>query len=152
MNELLNINTISLNEKLTNQQEVFKKIAEIAVINNLTFSKQSVIDGLFTRESQGTTGFMDGFAIPHAKSSAIEKPGMVILTLSEGIEWKAMDDQPVRFVISLLIPKNESGTTHLSLLSSLSRMLMHSENREYLLQASTQEEILQVLNQAIMTS
>lgn len=152
MNELLNINTISLNEKLATQQDAFEKIAEMAVTNNLSFSKQSVIEGLLAREAQGTTGFMDGFAIPHTKSLAIEKPGMVILTLSEGLEWESMDDQPVRFIISLLIPENEGGTTHLSLLASLSRMLMHSENRERLLNASTREEILDVLNQAIMAS
>ncbi|MGG0554735.1 PTS sugar transporter subunit IIA [Priestia aryabhattai] len=149
MNEMLRIQNIEINKNLNNQHEVFERIAEIAVENNFSSSKQLVIEGLSTREKQGTTGFMEGFAIPHTKSTAIKEPGIVIITLSEGIEWESMDGQPARFIISLLIPENESGTTHLSLLSSISRMLMHSEIRESLLNASNQEEVLKELNKAL---
>lgn len=149
MNEMLNIQNIKINENLNNQHEVFERIAEIAVENNLSSSKQLVIDGLSAREEQGTTGFMEGFAIPHTKTAAIKEAGIVIITLSEGIEWESLDGQPARFIISLLIPESEGGTTHLSLLSSISRMLMHSEVRESLLNASNEEEILKELNHAI---
>ncbi|PGN53180.1 PTS fructose transporter subunit IIA [Priestia megaterium] len=149
MNKILKIQNIKINENLSNQQEVFERIAEVAVENNFSSSKQLVIDGLSAREKQGTTGFMEGFAIPHTKAAAIKEAGIVIITLSEGIDWDSLDGQPARFIISLLIPESEGGTTHLSLLSSISRMLMHSEVRDSLLNASNQEEVLKELNQAL---
>jgi PTS system fructose-specific IIA component len=149
MNEILNVNTIRINENVCTQREVFEKIADIAVTNHLSTSNEAVIKGLAEREQEGTTGFFDGFAIPHTKSAAIEKPGVIVITTSKGVEWHSMDGKPAHCFISLLIPESEAGTTHLTLLSSISRALMHKDVRENLLNAQNPEEILKELNQAL---
>ena len=149
MNSILHANHICLHNHSTTQSEVFQKIAEMAVANNIATSIEEVIEGLKNREKESTTGFMDGFAIPHTKSKAIKKPGIVIISLANGVEWNSLDGLPTKFVISLLIPEDEGGTTHLTLLSSVSRMLMHSDIRQKLLQAKDEESILHELNQVI---
>jgi fructose PTS system EIIA component len=150
--DLFNLHHIYLNQPLHSKKSAFERIAEIAVDLKLADSKQPIVDGLLNREQQGTTGFLDGFAIPHTKSSAIQKPGVVILTSTDGIEWEALDGAPVTFLIALLIPESEAGTTHLTLLSHISRMLIHADVRQRLLQAQAPEEIFETFQQALVNA
>ncbi len=143
IDNMLNVNHISLNDHLPTQKDVFERIAELAVVNGIASSKKSIVDGLTAREEESTTGFMDGFAIPHTQVDDIQKPGIVVVSTDQGVEWNSMDGEPARFIIALLIPANEAGTTHLNALASLSRMLMHDEVRRELLSASNAEDVLE---------
>jgi fructose PTS system EIIA component len=150
--DILNLTHIHLNESLHSKKGAFERIAELAVDLKLADSTQPVVEGLLKREQEGTTGFLDGFAIPHTKSSAVQKPGVIILTSTEGIEWEALDGAPVTFIIALLIPESEAGTTHLTLLSHISRMLIHTDVRQSLLNAATPEEIFETFQQAMVSA
>jgi PTS system fructose-specific IIA component len=143
MMDIFTLDHIHINECLHSQKDAFERIAELAVTHKLSTAQQPIIDGLIQREQEGTTGFLDGFAIPHTKSAVIQKPGILVLTSSEGIEWQSMDGLDVKFIISLLIPEKEAGTTHLTLLSHISRMLIHSDVRQNLLTATTPEAVLE---------
>ena len=57
-----------------------------------------------------------------------------------------MDGKPTSFIISLLIPDNEAGTTHLKILASIARMLMKADIKESLLSANSEREIENILN------
>lgn len=61
------------------------------------------------------------------------------------------DGKPCFFFLSLLIPKNEAGTTHLKALSALSRGLMDEAKRQKLLETRTNEDMLTVLETDILT-
>lgn len=61
------------------------------------------------REAESTTGFIDGFAIPHAKLKDITEATVIIIQNKAGIEWNALDQTPVTFIIALLIPDAEAG-------------------------------------------
>lgn len=101
------------------------------------------------RENEGTTGMMDGFAIPHAKDQSIGEPSILIVTLEQGIEWNSLDGQLINFVIALFIPDSEAGTTHLKLLSAVARLLMRNEVTEQLKAAKSKTEIATLLNEKI---
>ena len=143
---LISKESIFLNENLTSQEEVFHFIAQKAVALGISADENAVYNGLVEREQQGTTGMMDGFAIPHAKSSAITTPKIVIVRLNDGIDWNSMDGKPTSFIFSLLIPDGEAGTTHLKLLASVARLLMKADVKEALLGATTAEQLEEVLN------
>ncbi len=149
IDNMLNVSHISLNDNLQKQKDVFKRIAELAVANGIASCEESIVDGLVAREQESTTGFMDGFAIPHTQVNAIQKPGIVIVSTKQGVEWNSMDGEPARFMIALLIPVNEAGTTHLNVLASLSRMLMHDKVRRELLSASNAEDVLKQIRLAL---
>ncbi|WP_338141206.1 PTS sugar transporter subunit IIA [Bacillus licheniformis] len=120
----------------------FDRLAQIAYESGAAKTKQAVIDGLAQREAESTTGFIDGFAIPHAKLKDITEATVIIIQNKAGIEWNALDQTPVTFIIALLIPDAEAGSTHLNLLSSVSRMLVHEDARQQLLEASSPDDIL----------
>ncbi|MGX7419367.1 PTS sugar transporter subunit IIA [Carnobacterium gallinarum] len=147
--ELLANEWIRLDENVTDQAAAFQLIAKIAYENGLATSQAAVLVGLEQREAEGTTGMMDGFAIPHAKSSEIQQPAIIILKLTKGVEWNSMDEKPIDFVISLLIPEAEKGTTHLQLLSKVARLLMNEEAKTALKSANSKEIIIQTIKERI---
>ncbi|MDN6293861.1 MAG: PTS sugar transporter subunit IIA [Staphylococcus equorum] len=141
---------VLLNIDSKSQQDVFALIAEEAVKQGYGDNKENILVGLKNRELEGTTGMMDGFAIPHAKSKSILKSSLIILKLNKGIEWDSMDGKKIEFVISLLIPEEEKGTSHLKLLSKVARLLMREDAKNDLKQATTETDIENVLNKYIM--
>ncbi len=143
---LISKDSIFMNESLSSQEEVFHFIAQKAVSLGISNDENAVYNGLVEREQQGTTGMMDGFAIPHAKSSAITNPKIVIVRLAGEIDWNSMDGKPTSFIFSLLIPDGEAGTTHLKLLATVARMLMKADVKEALSEATNAEQIEDVLN------
>lgn len=142
--ELLANGNILLNQTVKTRQEVFELIASLAVKNGYARNRKSVVMALERREKEGTTGMMDGFAIPHGKDETIIAPGIFILTLDHGVEWHSLDGQPIRYIISLLIPDGEANETHLKMLSQVARMLMKEEVKETFKTAQNQETILHV--------
>ncbi|MEH7229524.1 PTS sugar transporter subunit IIA [Bacillus safensis] len=142
---------MSLHETASSQSGVFAAIADIAYKAGICTSPEDVKKRLAEREALSTTGFQDGFAIPHTQTEAITKPTLVIIRTETGIEWDAFDGKPCFFFLSLLIPKNEAGTTHLKALSALSRGLMDEGKRQKLLETRTNEDMLAVLETDILT-
>lgn len=127
---MVNEELIFIDLDLTTQADVFDFLAETTVARQIATNKKDVQSALKKREEEGTTGMMDGFAIPHAKSDAITKPAILVIKLKQGIEWDSMDGQPTQYIIAMFIPTAESGSTHLKVLSQVARMLMKSDFKE----------------------
>lgn len=140
---------IFLNQPLATQKEVFEFLAKQAVQTGISADDKHVYQRLVERENEGTTGMMDGFAIPHAKDQSIGEPSILIVTLDQGTEWNSLDGQLIDFVIALFIPDSEAGTTHLKLLSAVARLLMRSEVTEKLKTVQSKTEIATLLNEKI---
>lgn len=140
---------IFMDQNFSTQDEVFQFLAEKAVTEGFASKSEEVYAALVKREKEGTTGMMDGFAIPHGKSPAITESGILIVKLNQGIEWESMDGKPTDFVLSMLIPEVQKGEGHLKILSQVARMLMKENVKNDLKQASKVEEIEEVINQQI---
>ncbi|MFB1049822.1 PTS sugar transporter subunit IIA [Paraliobacillus sp. JSM ZJ581] len=144
-NNLINENYIRLEQDIHSQKELFELVAQLAIEQKIATNKAEIIVGLKQREKESTTGFQDGFAIPHTQLDTIVHPSILVITTKMELEWSSMDGQPARFFIILLIPKDQAGSTHIKALASVSKMLIHSENREILKNSKNKEEIYQLL-------
>ncbi|WP_176694424.1 PTS sugar transporter subunit IIA [Paraliobacillus sp. PM-2] len=147
--KLLKLEHIKINQDLKSQQDVFELIASIAVDSGIASNAVEVVEGLIKREHESTTGFQEGFAIPHAQTDTISEPGIIVISSKKGIEWSSLDGKPASFFIALLIPKNQAGTTHINALASVSKMLIHESNREALASADSPEKVLDVISSAL---
>lgn len=127
---MVNEKLIFIDLDLATQSDVFDFLSETTVANKIATNKNDVYLSLNKREEEGTTGMMDGFAIPHAKSDAITKPAIIVIKLKQGIEWDSMDGLPTQYIIAMFIPTAESGSTHLKVLSQVARMLMKSDFKD----------------------
>ena len=76
------------------------------------------------REAEGTTGMVDGYAIPHAKTDAVKRASVLVLKADGPVaSWETLDGAPVTCAIALLVPESEAGTSHLQILSKVATAL-----------------------------
>lgn len=136
---------IQVGVSASSKDMVFDQLSHLVVQHGYATDVDAVKSALIAREIEGTTGMMDGFAIPHAKSSAVTKPGVSVLKLKQGVEWESMDGKPIFFVIALFIPEAEAGSTHLQFLSKIARLLMKAEFKTAFANANSTDEIVKLL-------
>lgn len=144
---MLDSSLIKVDLALESQKEVFQYLANLVVDNGYADDSDKVLKALYERESEGTTGMMDGYAIPHAKTVAILKPCVCVLKLQKGIDWQSMDGKPTKYVIGLFVPDNQASITHLQLLSKIARLLMKNEFKAKFEQAKLPNEVMELLKE-----
>ncbi|RIN60613.1 PTS fructose transporter subunit IIABC [Staphylococcus simulans] len=146
--ELIDNNQVFLDENFNSKDQVLSFIAKKANELNISSDYNSVYEGFKERERQSSTGMENGIAIPHVSSEQILEPKLIIVHLNGGIDWPALDNKMTDFVISILVPKNNNDT-HLSILSKLSRKLISVDYINKLKKATSEEEIVQIIKEAI---
>lgn len=149
MSELVSASHVFADNPASSIDEVQHFLAEQAVAVGAAADVEAVCEAFKAREAMGTTGMMDGFAIPHAKSVDIHEACVLVVKLKQGIEWHSMDDKPVTCVISLLMPDAEKGTTHLELLSKIAVLLMDDSVRAKLKSTNDPSELATILNASL---
>ena len=102
---------------------------------------------ILERESDMSTGIGYGIAIPHARITGIDRLYMVAARSVNGIEFGAIDDQPVHVIFMLVSPANTS-TEHTQILSSLSSIMAYEDVREKLFSAETVEQFLDIIEKS----
>lgn len=101
-----------------------KVITAHAVEAGIASDSDALLAAFLKRESEGTTGMVDGYAIPHAKTDAVVRPAVVVLKAADGVAaWDTMDGAPVTCAIALLVPESQAGTAHLQILSKVATAL-----------------------------
>lgn len=127
---------------LSNRDGALTFVAQQAVELGLAGDVDALKEALLKREAEGTTGMMDGYAIPHAKAETIERVSVLVVKDEGGIEgWDTMDELPVFVVIALLVPVSHDATAHLRLLSKLADALMDEDFRAAVKSCDDSEEI-----------
>ncbi|SIS43412.1 PTS fructose transporter subunit IIABC [Salimicrobium flavidum] len=102
-------------------------------------------EAIQTREDQSTTGVGDGIAIPHAKSGAVKEPAIAFGRSTNGIEYESLDSQPAHLFF-MIAATDGADNTHLESLSRLSTFLMDANFRNSLMNASSEDEVMEIIN------
>jgi 2-O-A-mannosyl-D-glycerate-specific PTS system IIC component len=141
---------ISTKQSFTLKEEVIKYLIKQLAAEGKLRSEEDFYQAVMERESLSPTGFEGGLAIPHGKSSTVKEAAFAVATLKKPLgTWESVDpNNQVELVILLAIPKEEEGSTHLSLLSELVRRLSNEDYKNNLLQAKTNTELYQRLDTA----
>ncbi len=124
---ILDASHVFLDCPATTRDEALKFAADKAVELGASTNADELLSGLKTREAEGSTGMMSGFAIPHCKSASVTEPCIVVMRFAEPVDWQTMDKNPVVAAIALFIPGGELGTENLQILSKIAVMLMHED-------------------------
>ena len=101
---------------------------------------------LMAREKLGSTGIGEGIAIPHGKIVGLDNLIVCFGRSAAGIDFNAMDRNPVHLFFLLLAPENSAGQ-HLKMLAKISRMLKDSRFRAKLMEAKSRDEIFGMISQ-----
>jgi mannitol/fructose-specific phosphotransferase system IIA component (Ntr-type) len=106
-----------------------------------------VVAALVKREKNGSTGFGKGVAVPHVKHPKIKKMVATIGRSAAGIDFAALDHQPVYSVVLLLSPENQPQQ-HLQAMNIVFTNLQKDTFRRFLRQSTTREAIADLLDEA----
>ena len=90
-------------QKVDGRDAALKFISDNAVAAGIADDADALLAAFLKREEEGTTGMVDGFAIPHAKTDAVKQASVMVLKAPEGVPgWDTMDEAPVTCAIALL--------------------------------------------------
>src|SRR5205823_11726413 len=105
--------------------------------------RDGILAALKQREETMSTGIGFGIAIPHCSSDRLDKVVAAFGRSSKGIEFDALDNAPVKFVVLFVVPKDQFQT-HLRTLAAIAKFLNDRGTRERLGAAKSTEEILSI--------
>lgn len=106
-----------------------------------------VVAALIKREQNGSTGFGKGVAVPHVKHAKVKKMAGTVGRSANGIDFAALDHQPVFSIFLLLSPENQPQQ-HLQAMNIVFSNLQKDMFRRFLRQSSTPEQIVELLDEA----
>ena len=145
-------NMLSLDQILPEMNAVERMEAIVELVDLLVAKghvkaedRDVVLSALRAREDTMSTGIGFGIAIPHASSDRVNRVVAAFGRSSKGIEFDALDNAPVRFIVLFVVPKDQFQT-HLRTLAAIAKFLNDRLVRERLAQATTAEEILGIFN------
>ncbi|MGR8772935.1 PTS fructose transporter subunit IIABC [Leuconostoc citreum] len=141
ISELLVPEVMILDLKAKTKQAAFEEMINRLYEAGRITDKKVFLEGILARESQTTTGLGDGIAMPHAKNSAVKMPTVAFARSTAGVDYQAMDGQPVHLLFMIAVPAN-ANNTHLEALASLSRYLLQDGFMNKLKQATTPDDVV----------
>ena len=145
--DFVKVENVFVAENFASRDEVLSFVSNQAVKAGVADDADAVMNAFLAREAEGTTGMMEGFAIPHAKSDAITEAAVIVVKDGSGVAgWDTMDGAPVNVAIALLIPGAQAGTTHLKILSKVAEALMDEGFRATVKGSTDAAEIAKTIN------
>jgi PTS system nitrogen regulatory IIA component len=126
-------------------QELVQSLADAGAIPKATV--EDVVSALVKREKNGSTGFGKGVAVPHVKHPKIKKMVGTIGRSVHGVDFSALDKQPVYTVVLLLSPENQPQL-HLAAMNIIFTNLQQDTFRRFMRQSQDQAAIMDLLDEA----
>lgn len=126
--------------------------AIVELVNHLAASgqlpedcREEVLEALRVREDQVSTGIGSGVAIPHTLNDRIDQVAAVFGRSVGGIDFEALDNAPVHFVVLFIVPRAQYNL-HLQTLAAIAKTFANREIRQRLGDAESCREVLAVLS------
>ena len=145
--ELLDKKSISLQAAPKSKSECLDMAVDLMAASGKLTDKEAYKKLVYAREEESTTGVGEGIAIPHGKGDCVSKPGLAAMVIKDGVEYEALDDEPVNILFLIAAPDTKDNV-HLDVLSKLSMMLMDEDFRNSLINAKDADEFLSIIDKA----
>lgn len=145
--ELLDIKSIDLNASPANKRETLDAAVELMAKSGKITDKEAYKKLVYSREEESTTGVGEGIAIPHGKGACVAKPGLAAMVIKNGVDFEALDDEPVNILFLIAAPDTKDNV-HLDVLSKLSMMLLDEDFRNNLINAKDPQDFINIIDAA----
>ena len=109
--------------------------------------RDDFVKAVIRRENRGSTGFGHGVAVPHVKHRAISKMAVTVAVSQTGVEFNALDKQPVYSIFLLLSPEDQPEE-HLDAMEAIFGYLSQETFRRFLRQAKSVDDVIALLEEA----
>ena len=134
--------TIVTDYKPSNRWDIIKYLVNLLVKNGQLSGElaDSITKALIEREKSMSTGIGKGIAIPHCVIDQIEEPKIAMAILPKGINFEAIDDEPVQIIILLLSPKSKMQL-HVKNLAAIAKFMNNDQLKDKLISLKDSSEI-----------
>lgn len=142
--DLVTPERIACNVKVSSKKRAFELLAELLASDQQGLTQAEIIESLMARERLGSTGLGHGTAIPHGRIKKLNRTLGAFMQLEKGIDFDAIDNQPVDLLFVLLVPE-KCTEEHLQILANLAEMFSDEQMRERLHTTHTREELCKLI-------
>ena len=129
------------------KDQLLRELVDLVMGPGQEARSEEVLRAVLEREQVLSTGIGGGVAIPHAKTDAVPSLRIAAGRTAAGVDFDALDGEPVRICFLLVGPESEAGA-HVKALSRIARVVRRESVRERLTGAMDVDEFLRVLDQA----
>jgi fructose-specific phosphotransferase system IIA component len=120
------------------------ELLDLLDTNGLLKDRDSAQKAVMTREKTRSTGIGSGIAIPHGKCNSVKELVMTMGIVPDGMDFQSVDSKPVKIIILLVSPLDQTGP-HIQALASISRLMLDEEFKLKLEQSSSADELYNLL-------
>ena len=146
LSEIINVNRIKNDVNVLSKKRALEELSHLITQDQTQLSVSNIFDSLISRERLGSTGVGYGIAIPHGRIKNCEKITGAFIKLKQGVDFDAMDNQPVDILFALIVPE-ESTDEHLQVLALLASMFNDEGFRRKLRESQNEEETYKLLTE-----
>nr|WP_288768402.1 fructose-specific PTS transporter subunit EIIC [uncultured Intestinibacter sp.] len=144
-NDLYKENTVCMNLKSKTKPYVINEMVELLDKNGILNNKNEFKKEILEREELSSTGFGNGIAIPHAKTSAVKIPRVAVGISKDGFDFDSVDGNKANLIF-MIAAGDDDNDLHLKTLSHLAQNLMDDEFVKEILNSKSKKEIVQLLS------
>ena len=144
----LNERAVSCDIKAQTKEELIRELLGLLAKAGAIKAKDvdPLLKILMDREALGSTGIGQGVAIPHGKSNCVNQLVAAFGISQTGVNFQALDGEPVHLVFLLIAPTDSAGP-HLKALARISRLLKDRHFRESLRSARDERILLKIIRE-----
>ena len=146
LSDIIDINRISRDTDVLSKKRALEELSQLITKDQTQLDASGIFDSLISRERLGSTGVGYGIAIPHGRIKNCNKITGAFIQLNQGIDFDAIDNQPVDMLFALAVPE-ESTDEHLQILALLAAMFNDENFRKQLRNSKSNEETYRLLTE-----
>jgi fructose-specific phosphotransferase system IIA component len=127
------------------KESAITQLLDLLNESGLLQDRDGALEAVMNREKTRSTGIGSGLAIPHGKCKAVKELVMTIGIVPDGIDFQSVDSKPVKIIILLVSPLDQTGP-HIQALASISRLMLDETFKSKLEQASSTDEVYDLIH------
>jgi len=144
LRDLIDESVVKVGLEGLDKEECFEEMIDLLIRADRLTDRAGALRAIRDREAKGTTGIGGGVAIPHGKHEAVSSLVAALGTSPDGIEFDAVDGEPVHVVFLLLAPVDDPGP-HVRALAEIARLVQTPGFYRKLTEAESPKQVLDLL-------
>ena len=125
--ELLRTDLMIMDLKAQTKAEVIDEMVRNLFEKGAIKDEEAYKKDIIKREEEGSTGIVDGIAIPHANNVAVNEPAVMLAKSQAGVDYDSLDGYPAH--LYFMIASSVGGDNpHLQALAERSQVLKNIDS------------------------
>lgn len=145
LTQILQPDCVKVPLEAKDKTSVISELVDLLDSNGLLDDKKVVLEAVLMREQTRSTGIGSAIAIPHGKCMAVKELVMAIGIAETPIDFASVDGKPVKIVILLVSPADQTGP-HIQALARISRLMLDEDFKQQLENAKSPEQLYKLLS------